>query len=558
MKILRMSMFETDGAIPVPIRPYEMDMRSKGTLVEDLVEATDFGRSIDNVRMSKIASGLLVPSTRSIHTEIPNGWGERRIMFAMALQVNENAYMEDIRYITGYTDHNDISALDGNVKFANDMRLYFNSIAKIQLSEVAVRGGRGVQPTVKENNLMLLRSSVSMDRGTGGRRHNKPSLMRPYDVFARAGSNTVVNKLHRNLADSSNINIVTGTFGTETALSSRRNNNSANYLSQALSGYMGARAASHDSASNSGMMGDDEVNHNSNTSARLQESQIQDDVMFDEMARFSEIAQQGYITWGELLRMCPEFDEDRELPYVTWDSRIKSASRKYRDADTTNRDYVSGLADYQSSASFTESTTESLAALMIAQALPEILINAVYSKLDGLVIDTHPALHEPDIYMGLPHPFFDKVPVSYGARYLEDQLRHVVLPNISRNGAVHVQAHINANIDQDIEIWIQIDGGPEEYFIYPAWGEHALPPIMTDDVKDVHQLATSIANVADDLAVACESGLMRTMPRGTSGEEIFTGRPTRSTERSTGRDTDRNNPTRRDNTRSGGLTGLFS
>lgn len=554
MKILRMSMFETDGAIPMPIRPYEMDMRSKGTLVEDLVEATDFGRSIDNVRMSKIASGLLVPSTKSIHTQIPNGWDERRIMFAMALQVNENAYMEDIRYITGYTDHNDISALDGTVKFANDMRLYFNSIAKIQLSEVAVRGGRGVQPTVKENNLMLLRSSVSMERGTGGRRHNKPSLMRPYDVFARAGSNTVVNKLHRNLADSSNINIVTGTFGTETALSARNNNNSANYLSRALSGYMGARASSNDGSSNSGMMGDDEVNHNSNTSARLQESQIQDDVMFDEMARFSEVAQQGYITWGELLRMCPEFDEDRELPYVTWASRIKSASRKYRDADRNNKDYVSGLADYKSSASFHESTTESLAALMIAQALPEILISAVYSKLDGLVIDTHPALHEPDIYMGMPHPFFDKVPVSYGARYLEDQLRHVVLPNISRNGALHVQAHINANIDQDIEIWIQIDGGPEEYFIYPAWGEHALPPIMTDDVKDVHQLATSIANVADDLAVACESGLMRTMPRGTSGGDIFTGRPSRSVDSTS----DRNKPTSRDSIRKDGLTGLFS
>lgn len=544
MRIIRMAMFETNGAIPMPIRPYEMDMRSKGTLVDDLAEATDLGRSIDNVRMSKLASGLLVPSTRSIKSNITGGWNEKRMMFALAIQVNENSHMEEIRYITGYTDHNDMSTLSGKVRFPNDMRLYFNSIARIQLSEVSIRGGRAVQPTIKDNNLMLLRSSVDMDQ-RGPTRRNKPSLMRPYDVFARAGSNSAVSRLQATMSGSSNVNVVTGTFGTETTLSSRRNNNSSNYLAAALTGYMGARASSLDNASHSGFYGDQDPNHNINTSARLQESQLNDDILFDEMKRFSEIIDQGYITWGELRRMCPDFDEDTQLPVVTWESRIRATSRKYRDAEGSNRNYMSGLADYASSVSFTQSTTESLAALMIAQSLPEIMVSAVYSKIDGLVIDTHPALGEPDVYLGMPHPFFDKVSIKYGARYFEDQIRHVVIPNISRNGALHVQAHINANVDQDIEVWISVDGGPEEYFVYPTWGEHALPPVMTDKIEDVQTLATSIANIAEDLAIQCESRLMRTLPSGTRSSALFTGEPEPS-------------PRTREPLAEGGLKGLFS
>lgn len=545
MRIIRMAMFETNGAIPMPIRPYEMDMRSKGTLVDDLAEATDLGRSIDNVRMSKLASGLLIPSTRSIKSNVDGGWNEKRMMFALAIQVNENTHMEEIRYITGYTDNNDMSTLSGKVKFPNDMKLYFNSIARIQLSEVSVRGGRAVQPTIKDNNLMLLRSSVGMDQ-RGPTRRNKPSLMRPYDVFARAGSNSAISRLQSTMSGSTNVNVVTGTFGTETTLSSRRNNNSSNYLAAALKGYMGARASSLDNASHSGFYGDQDPNHNINTSARLQESQLSDDIMFDEMKRFSEIADQGYITWGELRRMCPDFDEDTQLPVVTWESRIRASSRRYRDAEGSNRNYMSGLADYSSSVSFTESTTESLAALMISQSLPEIMVSAVYSKIDGLVIDTHPALGEPDVYLGMPHPFFDRVPIKYGARYFEDQIRHVVIPNISRNGALHVQAHINANVDQDIEVWISIDGGPEEYFVYPTWGEHALPPVMTDKIEDVQTLASSIANIAEDLAIQCESRLMRTLPTGTRSNSLFTGEPEPSNTRT------------REPIVENGLKGLFS
>lgn len=547
MRIIRMTMFETNGAIPMPIRPYEMDYRSKGTLINDLAEATDVGRSIDNVRMARHASGILVPSTRSIKSNVAGGWNERRLMFAMAIEVGGNSHMEDIRYITGYTENNEMSVASGQVKFPNDMRLYFNSIAKIQLSEVSVRGGRAVQPTVKDNNLMLSRSSVAMDRSGPTRRH-KPSLMRPYDVFARAGSNTVVNRMQDTFSDNTNINVVTGTFGSETTLSSRRNNNSSNYLASALSGYMGARASSLDNASHSGFYGDDDVNHNHNTSARLQESQLSDDVLFDTMKRFSEITEQGYITWGELQRMCPEFDPDRQLPVVTWESRLKSTSRKYREADSSQRNYMSGVADYNSSVSFTQTTTESLAALMISQSLPEIMISSVYSKIDGLVIDTHPALGEPDVYLGMPHPFFDKVPIQYGARYFEDQIRHVVLPNISRNGSLHIQAHINANVDQDIEVWISVDGGPEEYFVYPTWGEHVLPPVMTDKIEDVQSLASSIASIAEDLALECESRLMRTVPLGTKSEDIFTGHAEPQTTRRS----------REPSVHNEGLKGLFS
>lgn len=432
-------------------------------------------------------------------------------MFAMVVEVNgsSDGNYSDVRYITGYTDRSDFSVgARGQAHFPDDMRLYFNSITRISLNQVSSRGGRSIRPTIRDNNLVLRKDSIIPDRTTDRVGFNsKPSLLRPTDVLKRAGSNTYLSNMLGEFSDGVARNTV-GKFNLNTSLSKRKNNNSAEHMSTTLKSYMYARAHGEDDATNSGFrsMHENESDPDYMTSAASTAAAAEDtmgnDILFDELRRFSNIIEDGYIEWGELKRMAPDFDENRDLPFTPWSSRVKAANRNRNTLD--DQRYSRGIADYSSSESFYDDTQESIAALMISQAIPEILINAMYSSVQGLVLNTHPQRGEPSVHLSMAMPFMDGIPVKYGYNYLQGQFANVVLPNVSKNGLFHIEAFINAHVDNDIEIWLSIDGGPEEYFVYPVWGESIISPVVTDDERDLESISKGIAGLMEDFAIKVE------------------------------------------------------
>lgn len=556
MNVLKMVMFETGGAIDAPSRPYELDMREGASpVLEDLDELTLGGTNITSHALARLSSGILVPSTVARPTRIDGGWEEKRIMFAMVVEVqgSSDGIYSDIRYITGYTDRSDFSSnLRGEVHFPEDMRLYFNSVTRISLNQIPGHNGRVIRPTIRDNNLVLRKDSMmmdrSMDRSPFG---SKPSLIRPTDVLKRAGSNNYLNGMTRGLSNSIGKNTI-GKFNLDIQLSKRKNNNSAEHMATTVKSYMYARAHGEDDGGKTGFMtiGEQDRDPDYLTAAAAGSTAAEDtlsqDSLFDEMRRFSEVMTTGYIEWGEFKRMAPDFNENRDLPFTPWQTRIKSANRGRSSGDNHNR----GIADYQNSSSFYDNTPEALASLMIAQATPEILANGMYSSVKGLVLNSHPQRGEPDVHMSMAMPFMDGIPVKYGFNYLRSQYANVVLPNVSKNGLMHIEAMVNAHIDNDIEIWISIDGGPEEYFCYPVWGESIIAPVITDDERDLEGISKGVSSLMEDFALRVEKKNQRNVEIATNSELFNRERKATSFEAGPGRPRSEDNS--RDRRRSSG------
>lgn len=527
MEILRMAMFETNGTQAMPIRPFKADLRAASPdLANTIGEATEYGRMISPTRLSRLSSGILIPSSEPIHSEIDGGWGEKRIIFAMLVDVSSQQTYADVRYVVGYTDRADYSqGPRGDISFPNDMRLYFNSVTKIAWNEVANRtsaGGRALRPTIMSNDLILNRDSIAMDT-VNRRPDTRPSLMRPYDVYTRASSNEIGRQFEDHFQSGIiGTNVLTGSFAKQIALSSRSHNNSTKYLASSLGKYMEARATANDDASVSGFLSaGEDISHDSEAGVRLIDNSIEDDVMFDTVRNMSDILDTGFVEWNELQNIFPDFERQVEMPFITWDARVRSLNRKYRDTATQDRKYVAGASGANDSGSFYEATAESTCALIMSQSIPEILMNGMYASMQGIVIDSHPQMGEPQVIPGIPVPFMDGVPVSYGYNYFRDQLQSVVLPNITRNGALHVRMLINADIGSDVEVWVTIDGGREEHFVYPAWGEGLVPPIITNRIADLDQMADTLSGLSSDYALTCEKNSRRDIDKVTSIRELF-------------------------------------
>lgn len=534
MNIIKFVMFETNGAIDMPSRPYEVDLRDGvNGIINDLDHFTQGGTTINGATIARLSSGILVPSTRARDTKIDGGWRERRIIFAMVVETETLDRYRDIRYISGYTDRSDY-AIDshGNVLFPEDMRLYFNSVTKITMTEIASRstGGRSIKPTVRDNNLLLRKDSIRSDKYDADQRPGRnsirnPLLLRPQDILRRKSSVNVLSSLLGDNSANRSINGV-GQFVRPTILSRRKNNNSAEYLATTIGKYVEARSMGEDDASNSGFIDQGQDNdYLSQASIIASEDIMSNDVLYDKINRASSMFDLGYVEWGELKRMAPDFDEHRDLPFTTWKAREKAANRRYRDSSPDGRSYTSGMVNYENSASFYDTSVESMCSLMIAQAIPQILIDSMYSGIEGLTLTSHPQRGEPTVHMSMAFPFVNGIPVEYGFNYLKSQMANVVLPNVTKNGSISIEAIVNASIDQDIEVWISVDGGPEEYRAYPVWAESLIPPLVTDDVSDLESISSNVAGLLEDFAVVMESKSNRHIELASS-KEIF-GRETR-------------------------------
>jgi hypothetical protein len=62
---------------------------------------------------------------------------------------------------------------------------------------------------------------------------------------------------------------------------------------------------------------------------------------------------------------------------------------------------------------------------------------------------------------------------------------------------IDIDCTINANIDQDIEIWISLDGGPETYYPFFSAADSLVAPTLSDSIQTVDLLSDDIVRLAD-------------------------------------------------------------
>lgn len=471
MRLIKLTMVESAGHAECPIRPYEMNYKKH--YVDDIARVTEEGHRLTPVRLAKVASGILAPSSDTLLTShIDGGWDQKRIMFAMVVEIASREVSREYVYIVGHTDHSDFSNIGTRVKFDPRMRMYFNSITRIDFQD-AIRGRSHVwQPKIQTHDQILNRSSVMGGRKRGSNGERAVSL-RPADLFRRKEAEVGFGgMLDEGSLTGGNTNLV-GAFMQQLRSSTLENNDPATFLARGLSAYARANADPDGAYIGDADLGDVIAG----ATDRVDENVLDQDPYIEELRIDTNILEDGYVTFGDLMRMNPDFDEDRQLPFQDLRGR---------------KNYY----DPEQQAGWRGSDPNTIAAVIIANSLPSYMINAMYSKMDDLIIRSHARMGQEKVISGKTFPFVDGLSVRATMTYFEDMVESVLLPMLTNNGAFEVNARINCNIDQDIEIWLTIDDGEESFHVFPAFAGALMAPTLSNNLDAVSLLSKSLVDLS--------------------------------------------------------------
>lgn len=469
MQILRITFIETPEYLEQGIRHYETNM--KPGMLDDALDRADHGRNISPIGLSKIATNLVRPTGRFIRSNIENGWGTNRIRFAMLVSITSRSYAKEYAYIVGHTDNSDYSMLTNRVKFNPGMRLYFNSITRVNVLESEYRGQSIWQPKLTSHDQVLNKSVF----GNTDRTKDKV-LLRPTDLYRRQGQQTESLGSSRSMGSYyTDVTSLVGAFSGQLTSNNRLNNSPSSYMSRAVGAYVKA-STQHAEAGYSRHEADSHEDVIHDAVDRVDENLLDTDPIFDQMKADTNIMRQGYITFGELLDMSPDFDEDRQLGF-------KPLSRNRRSTDNVS--------------SMREDTMESIAANILAQSLPTVMLFSMYSMVEGMVINTRVRNNEDAVIVPMAHPYMDGFSTASTYDYFVDQVESTIIPDMTQGGKFDILAKIDADIDGDIDIWIRIDGGPEEYFNYPCFADNLMSPVLSDDMRSLSRVSEDILAISE-------------------------------------------------------------
>lgn len=472
MQLIKLSIVENAGLTEQYIRPYESEL--KANHVDNFVKLTKGGENLSVRNLAKVAHSILTPATtNTLRSHIRGGWDSKRMMFAMVVALNNrDGISKDYEYIVGFTDTGEYSTISGKARFDPNMRMYFNSITRIHLTEAMYgRNNRVWQPKLQAHDQVLHKSAL-VGEGRGGRQ-TRPVSLRPTDLFRRKGGDSAFSDTLRD-SELQPENLV-GAFTSPLRASTRLNNSAANFLSRSISAYVAAD--SDPSNALAGDLEDDDVLNNSCDA--VDENQLTSDPWFEEYQRETNILEAGYITFGELMDMNRDFDEDRSLPFTPLSSR-----RKRDSIGTENQCGWKGA------------NVETIAATLIANSLPAIMLNSMYSKVDNLVLNSRARMGEYKVNAGKVFPYVDGLEIKATWPYFESMVADVLMEEVTKGGMFEIEASIDANIDQMIQMWITIDGGEEAYFEFPAFADGMLASTMGENLTAIDHLAKNIVDLS--------------------------------------------------------------
>ena len=473
MKIIKLTLIESPGFNDGMIKSYDTNLRSG--MIEDALARTEGGRRMDSRALSGIAAGMVRPGASGHRSHIENGWQEKRMRYALLVQTQDRQSRIEYKYITGYTDGSDFSVgRDGRVSLNPNTRFYFNSISTVDMFESAThsRGNRYV-PRLSSHDQVLSRDTL-------GREDDK-RLLRPVDLFRkREVSDGILERFGDGDHHYSRINNTIGRFSSKTTLSTRANNSPSSYLSRSLRSYVGEHENQTGADGYQDSFGS-EYDHTEmlmGVTSRLRENAVGEDPFFDTLRdAWGDIESRGYMTYGELLDTDPEFDEDT---MVGLQPSKRGEDYRYIDTDDINAN-----------------TPEAIAANILAQSIPAVMLNAMYSKVNNLIINSAARMGEERVIPSSAYPFVDGLDVISTDGYFIDQIEYTVLPDVTCGGSFDVEALVNCDIDGVTDILISVDGGPEHHYVVPVFADGLLTPVMTLGEDHLDRISEDIISISE-------------------------------------------------------------
>lgn len=474
MKVRRLFFREMGTYSDLYTCPYTTE--GDGNVVRDLDELTMGGRQISPGLISGISSRILRP-TANIDRErdrifIPNGWNTRRFMFIMEVEIARSASSVSVEIITGYTDHNEVITRSQNI--SEDTVLRFNGMYTVRTMQVY--GARGVQEStsiVDPIQLVPRRRKPTFGFDNGGRSGDTVRMC-PEDLFT---IKTQVPEFEE-LANVDGYHDTRGTIMRALSPCRRENNLSSHYLTRAL---VAARDSQDD-----GFLGDDDGENSRFVRARglVREPLLSNRQTMAKLADETSILDSGYITYGELLSMDPNVDNIVQINF--------------------NDDRASYIDHRNESESWHDRTTERMCATIIAHAIPNLLMESMYSHAQIVSTNLTYSGRFQSTALKL-HPYMQGVDLDENYNMLFSKIDNELMPGLLLNDQMVIDVTIECAIYADTIIDISVDGGPREHFVFPSFCDSLAALTVSDSRDDLHLLANDIIGIGDQLGFLDES-----------------------------------------------------
>jgi hypothetical protein len=519
VELIKLVFTQLAPQLDIPITPHALDLRKH--MVDEFAKATNEGTNVSPFRLAKTAAGLFVPNTareRRIKSHVANGWDADRLAFAMVIAVNNRNHSKTYHYIVGTTDEDMHAGTDSKIVFDKKMKLYFDKVTRVHMNESRHRDRNVWVPKIQAHDQILNRASLTgYDRDNIGLR-DRPVSLRPTDIFRRR---TGATQFAKHFSGDENVTNMCGAFTSQLKASTLDNNSTSMYLSRTLSAYM-ASAADPEQAHHYDEGQHDTLNH---AHDRVEENDLELDPWIEQMKEQYRILDDGYITFGQLQRMNPDYDWDKII--------FGRTGRGGRGISLANQ------------AGWNGTDNETVAARIIAQSLPNLMIQSMYNEVEHLVLDSTVRSGQNEVEISKVWPFVDGISTQGSWPYFESACSNILLREATCGGRFQVTARIDANLDRLIKIWIRIDHGEEAYFEFPACMSGAVAPTLETDNKAFDSLAKGIVGLAAELSAR----RLDAMPTHTDSPKISLSSDMRSARDDRTRDRDDRSDDRRSDRR---------
>lgn len=472
MQLVDIVFRERSGYRDMQLRPFASD--ATGELINQLDHDTRGGTDLSPAALSRVAGRIIRPQA-SVQTaaRIANGWGEKRFMFIMTVMVRDSRTARQVLEISGYTDHvGAVNSLRG-IKLDEDMCMYFNSVTEVNQSYMDTPTGSGWRTQIAGSNHLIGPQTMpdfSRDRLSPG-----TMTMRPEDVFQSSPKDVLSTSFSRRAEEGRFMDMRNSFTQPGLRMSNRWNDSSTRYLYRSIKAL--GTANEGEVYGEGGGFERDTSQVMRDARAQVRERSFTSLPPFAELASDTNILDQGFITYGELVAMNPDF---------AWDDVKVFFERPETARDFRNTTDWSGR----------DNTT--IAAIQIARALPTYM---AFHHLAAIQFESNNYNHvgEPVIIISECLPILGKTIDQRALGAFEQRLITELFVDMLPWENCMFELRIKASIAGDVVVQIQLEGEEVGEFVFPVFCDSLVAPVVVDDRKCIDQMGETLTSIVDSL-----------------------------------------------------------
>lgn len=411
-----------------------------------------------------LSSGILVPRTevdmRRDRVIVPDGWDRPRCRFMMEVQVISNLGDDSTYYFQGFTDNLGLSHA-GNID--HNMKFYINGFIRVQQIERTTRRGTETFGIVKQS-AQVVNGELVYDEDL------ETHKMRTLDLYSN-----IQQRMHADAFDGGLDDDRTRFRNKfDSMFSQRKDNLPGEYLSDAIDNYRRSRDIVSFGVDQSDVIGRTHQSLSSELHA------FNYNPVLAQLGRIQGQSSSTSFTINDILDLDPDASR---TGVIAGTNLSKDAIRRLAHIDND-------VSDWQAS------TVEAIWATQISNGVAAIMMNNYYRHLevtiDNMNLDKRIIVDVLD-----SSAFADGVPREIFERMI-DQVEDLLF-DISHAGDDDFSVLIRANLYDQTEIFVSVQGEPEQRFFVPSFADSLMSPFYSRNADDLHSLSSDLESVIDTI-----------------------------------------------------------